>query len=84
MAEFCRGIREQEKFREFVFTNEELKEFRVHPRQEMRAKSIWCNPPWCGEGDVIPPKFILHVDPTMPEYEIQMVFTGHTETIKLN
>ena len=74
------------KFQEYVWDDSNLMEIRVHPRQEMFAR-LCCDPPpgLMGGGAIKSPSFCLHIDYTMPEYEMYLVYkNGEKKTIKLD
>ena len=84
--ELCAKFNTLSAFREYVWTDKTLKKIRVHPRQEMFAK-CWCNPPYSVlyGGAISSATFALYVDPTMPEYEMHLIYKdGRLKTIKLD
>jgi len=83
--DLCDRFSTLEAFQEYVWAEKNLKEIRVHPRHEQFAR-LWCGCPmrlmW---GDTIQPlSFTLFIQPTVPEYEMQMVYTDHVRIIELD
>ena len=73
--DLCKAFDTLAAFQEYVWSEENLKEVRVHPRQEMFAR-LWCGPPprllW---GNILRvPGFALHIDHGMPEYEMRLIY----------
>jgi len=82
----CEGFDTLTTFQEYVWGDKNLSKIRVHPRQEMFAK-LWCEPPpRLIYGNVIqPPSFTLYIDPTIPEYEMHLVYKdGECKIITTN
>jgi len=84
--ELCKRFDSLTAFQEYVWGDKNLREIRVHPRQEMLAR-LWCDPPprlmW--RNTIRAPSFTLHIDHSMPEYEMRLTYKdGKSETIKLD
>ena len=73
-------------FQEYVWSDNNLSEIRVHPRQQMFAKL--CLKPPSGlmyRDDIQDPGITMFVNNAIPEYEMLMVYRdGRVETIKLD
>lgn len=84
--ELCKKLDTITAFQEYVWGDEDLKEIKVHPRQEQFAKLCCGPPPRLISGDVsCSPPFILRILHNMPEYEMHLIYKdGNVEIIKLD
>ena len=71
-------IRTEMDFQKRICTDKNLKSIKVHPRFEMFVKNMMMMP---FRGASLAE---LWVNPTYPEYEMHLVYEGHTEIIELN
>ncbi len=83
--DLCKNFDTLVAFQRYVWNEKDLKEIKVHPRQEMFAR-LWCEPPpELTRGNVRQvPIFTLHIEDGMPEYEMHLIFKdGECKIIEL-